>query len=184
MKKTTKGAIAAAAAGVLLLGGAGSLAYWNSSQSIAGGSIKSGELSLTQETGQTCAGWTLDAEGGATTYTPGTTLVVPGDVITNTCDYTVNASGEHLAVTLGIDASSITGDTDLAGALTTAATYTLGGTAVADGAAVTSADDGKVLTASITVTFDSATTGVTAQNQTAALNAVAVSLTQTHVAVP
>ncbi len=39
MKKSTKGALAAAAAGSLLLGGAGSLAYWTDAESITGTSI-------------------------------------------------------------------------------------------------------------------------------------------------
>lgn len=184
MKKSTKGALAAAAAGALLLGGAGSLAYWNDSQTVTGGSIKSGTLSLTQETGQVCSDWTLDSAGGSTTYVPGTTLVVPGDVITKTCDYTVNATGAHLAATLGIAASAITGDPALAGALSPTATYTLDGTPVANGASITSANDGKVLSATIKVTFVSTTSGTTAQGETAALNDVAVTLTQSHQIVP
>jgi alternate signal-mediated exported protein len=180
MNRSTKGALAAAAAGALLLGGAGSLAYWNSSQTVAGGSISSGTLTLTQEVGQSCTAWTLDAAGGATAYTPGTTLVVPGDVITMTCDYTVHASGAHLAANLSMDATTITGSNDLSAALTPGATYTLGATPVASGQAITSADDGAVLSATITVTFDSATSGVTAQGLTAGLDDIVVSLVQTH----
>ena len=41
MNRTTKGAIAAGAAAVLLLGGAGSLAYWSDCQDAAGGTINS-----------------------------------------------------------------------------------------------------------------------------------------------
>ena len=180
MKKTTKGALAGGAAGVLLLGGAGTVAYWTDSETVTGGAVNSGELSLTQETGQTCSSWTLDAAGGATTYTPGTTLVVPGDVITKTCTYTVNASGAHLAATLGFEAPSITGDAALDGALSPAASYTLASVAVTNGAAITSANDGDVLVATITVTFASATSGLTAQNEAAVLDDISVSLTQTH----
>lgn len=180
MNKSTKGAVAAAAAGALLLGGAGSLAYWNSEQTIAGGAISSGTLTLTQETGQVCTDWTLDAAGGATAYTPGTTLVVPGDVITKTCDYTVTASGAHLAASLTMDATSITGDADLAAALTPAATYTLGVSPVSSGQSITTADNGSVLHAVISVTFNTATSGVTAQGMTASLDNIVVGLTQTH----
>ncbi|HEX2893138.1 MAG TPA: alternate-type signal peptide domain-containing protein [Marmoricola sp.] len=180
MNRSTKGALAASAAGALLLGGAGSLAYWNSQQTIGGGSIASGELTLTQAVGQSCTDWTLDASGGTTAYLPGTTLVVPGDVITRTCDYTVAASGEHLAATLGMDATAITGDADLTNALTAAATYTLAGNPVSDGAAITSSDNGAVLHAVITVTFGTGTTGTTAQNMTASLADIVVGLTQTH----
>lgn len=54
MHNNIKAALAATAATVLLLGGAGTLASWNDSETIGGGAIKSGELSLTQEVGQTC----------------------------------------------------------------------------------------------------------------------------------
>ncbi len=180
MNQTTKGALAAAAAGALLLGGAGSLAYWSDSKTVTGGAISSGTLSLTQEVGQVCSSWTLDAAGGATAYTPGVTLVVPGDVITKTCDYTVHASGAHLAADLTMDATSITGANDLSSALTPGATYTLAGNAVATGADITSANDGDVLNAVITVTFESATSGLTAQGMTAGLDDLVVSLVQTH----
>jgi alternate signal-mediated exported protein len=180
MRKTVKGALAAGVGGVLLLGGAGTLAYWSDSESITGGDIDSGTLSLTQEVGQTCSDWTLDAAGGATTYTPGTTLVVPGDVITKTCDYTVHASGAHLAADLGLDAGTISGDADLVNALDAIATYKLDGVIVATGADITSANEGDVLQAVIAVTFDPATAGTTAQAMTAALADLTVTLTQTH----
>ncbi len=180
MKKSTKGALAAGSAAVLLMGGVGTLAYWSDSEDITGGAINSGDLTLSQESGQDCSNWTLDSAGGSTTYVPGTTLVVPGDVITRTCEYTVNASGSHLAATLGLEASAITGDVDLSGALDVDATYTLNAASVADGATVTSANDGHALVAAISVTFDTATSGTTAQLETAALNDVTISLTQTH----
>lgn len=178
--KATRSALAAAAAGVLLLGGAGSLAYWNDSKTVTGGAISSGTLSLTQEVGQVCSDWTLDVAGGPTAYTPGVTLVVPGDVITKTCDYTVNATGEHLAADLTMDATSITGSNDLSAALSAGATYTLDGNAVATGEDITSANDGDVLNAEIAVTFSSATSGLTGQGLTAGLDNIVVSLVQTH----
>lgn len=178
--RTGRGVLAAAAAGVLLLGGAGSLAYWNDSETITGGGIDSGTLALTQEPGQVCTDWTLDAAGGATTYTPGVTLVVPGDVITKTCDYTVHASGAHLAADLTMDAASVTGSNDLSAALTPSATYTLDGNVVTSGQDITSADGNDVLTAEIAVTFESATSGLTAQGLSAGLDDIVVSLVQTH----
>jgi len=180
MNRSTKAALAAAAAGALLLGGAGSLAYWNSTQTVAGGSIASGTLTLTQEAGQTCTAWTLDAAGGATTYTPGSTLVVPGDVITKDCDFTVTATGAHLAANLTMATPSFTGDPVLGAKLSPAATYTLDGNAVSNGRSITSADNGAVLHATITVTFDTATSGVTAQGMTAGLDNIVIGLQQTH----
>ena len=64
MNKASKGALAALAAGVLLLGGAGSLAFWTDTAEVAGGAINSGELSLTDTTPGTCADadWVLDEQ--------------------------------------------------------------------------------------------------------------------------
>ena len=181
MNRSTKGALAASAAGALLLGGAGSLAYWNSNQTVGGAAISSGTLTLTQEVGQSCTDWTLDA-AGSTTYVPGVTLVVPGDVITKTCDYTVTASGEHLSATLGITSPAYQagGDPDLEGALTLAATYTLNGVPVSDGQAIDTTDNGHVLHAVVTVTFKNTTSGVTAQGMNTVLDDITVGLTQAH----
>lgn len=180
LSNATKGALAATAAGVLLLGGAGSLAYWNDSETVTGGAISSGVLSLTQEPGQVCSDWTLDSAGGATAYTPGVTLVVPGDVITKVCDYTVNATGAHVAADLSMDATSITGSNALASALVPSANYVLDGSGVTTGHPITAANNGDVLTAEISVTFSSATSGLTAQGMGAGLDDIVVSLVQTH----
>ena len=89
MNKTTKGAIAAAAAAVLLLGGAGSLAYWTDDATVPGGQVASGHLALLTDGVNTgCSAWTLD---GGDPYTPGTTLLVPGDVLTQDCLFTLDA---------------------------------------------------------------------------------------------
>ncbi|MFL6090584.1 MAG: alternate-type signal peptide domain-containing protein [Aeromicrobium sp.] len=88
--KTTKGAIAAAAAGVLLLGGAGTLAFWTDTATVNGTTINSGHFKL-DSTACTAATWKLD--GGAT-YT--TQLLIPGDVLTKTCAVTVDVAGAHL----------------------------------------------------------------------------------------
>lgn len=100
MKKSTKGVVAAAAAGVLLLGGAGSLAFWSATDTVAGTGVTSGELKLSDD--PTCTGWQFD--GSETTadkaYDPATDTIVPGDVLTQSCDYTITAKGEHLRATL------------------------------------------------------------------------------------
>ena len=46
MNKTVKGAFAAGTAAFLLVGGAGSLAYWNDTANVAGSTINSGTLTL------------------------------------------------------------------------------------------------------------------------------------------
>lgn len=188
MHKNTKAAFAATTAAVLLLGGAGTLASWNDSESISGGAIKSGKLSLAVEADQGCGTWTMD---GGTEFVAGITLVVPGDVITRTCTYTVHAAGAHLAATAGLSSPSFaTGsNATLVSKLATDADYSLDDSdvltpadpvALADGAAITSADNGKVLTALVSVTFDETTSGTTAQDVTATLDDLSVSLTHNH----
>ena len=83
MNKNIKGAVAIAAGVVLLMGGAGSLAYWNDTQSVASAAgVNAGTLSATAGTG----GWTkgfYDNSGNVITapasVSPGSTLVVPGN---------------------------------------------------------------------------------------------------------
>ena len=91
MKKSTKGALAAGAAASLLLGGAGSLAYWTSTGTIDGTSISSGHLKLVSPS---CDGWKLDNE--TTAFDPAADQIVPGDVLTQVCHYTVDAKGKHI----------------------------------------------------------------------------------------
>jgi alternate signal-mediated exported protein len=90
MNKATKGAIAAGAAGILLLGGAGTFAVWSDTAAISAGNVSTGELSLAL-TG-TAGAWTY--AGGATTVTEG---IVPGDVITSTQEAVITASGDNIA---------------------------------------------------------------------------------------
>ncbi|MDT9592522.1 alternate-type signal peptide domain-containing protein [Nocardioides zeae] len=105
MKKTTKGALAAGTAAVLLLGGAGSLAYWTDTATTDGTTIQSGHLKLTD---QDCdGGWKLD---GDTAYA--NQLLVPGDSLTQTCTYRVSVAGEHLKT---VD-FAVTAPTDVTGA--------------------------------------------------------------------
>ncbi|WP_447646051.1 alternate-type signal peptide domain-containing protein [Nocardioides zeae] len=90
MNKTTKGAIAAGSAAVLLLGGAGSLAFWNATADVPGGTVDSGELTLTPAAaGQ----WTFN---GAPIADPGTVTLVPGDELAYTGSYTIGAEGDNL----------------------------------------------------------------------------------------
>jgi len=178
MKKSTKGAAAAGAAAVLLLGGAGSLAYWNATTTVGGASLSSGTLTLTDATTPSCAAapWTIDsgeAPAGAT-FTPGTDKLVPGDVITKTCTYTLGATGTHLRATLAATGGTATGT--LADALTVSSTFKDGGTDVTE---VTDENDGDTLTAQISVTFEGASDNTT-QDLAATLADYTVTLTQAH----
>ena len=91
MKKSTKGAIAAASAGVLLLGGAGTLAYWTDSGTVTGTTITSGHLTLDATACQGPTGW--DLEGDA--FDTSTDTLIPGDTLTKTCDVDVDVEGTH-----------------------------------------------------------------------------------------
>ncbi|WP_067432023.1 alternate-type signal peptide domain-containing protein [Nocardioides jensenii] len=98
MKKSTKGSIAAAAAAVLLMGGAGSLAYWSDSADVDGGSVTAGSLDLSN---MTCAPtWT---EGADTDVQ----LIVPGDTITKQCTGTITMTGDHISADVTLDDASV-----------------------------------------------------------------------------
>ena len=135
MNKSTKGALAAGAAAILLLGGAGSLAYWNATQDAGTADIKSGNITLSVPDCTTAGGshgWQLE-NGDA--YVPGTTKVVPGDTISKVCDMTLVLTGEHIGANLTFDSAGLTpasGDTStLENELTPDATFTVDGGAYA-----------------------------------------------------
>ena len=162
MNKFAKGAIATGAAMVLLMGGAGSLAYWNASSSFSAGSISSGSLTITPGTGS---------------WNNSIAKIVPGDSRTYTKTFTITAVGDnlHANVSTNIDAitNGITGATAnttfvLVDSLSAPVTPTAGVYAIAEGT--------YTLTATITVNFPtSATAG---QNGTLNLNNVAVTVQQ------
>ena len=162
MNKTTKGALGAAAAAALLMGGVGSLAYWSDDAMVNGGSVNSGNLTIdpiavAPNTTACDPAWkhTNGPKVGAAV-----TSIVPGDVITKSCTFVIGAKGDNLSATppgpptVGFTATPKTG----AAAPTTtnlpvAATYTLGTTALGATQKITEADGGKTLTARIQVSF-------------------------------
>ncbi|GAB3762994.1 alternate signal-mediated exported protein [Nocardioides ginsengisegetis] len=187
MNKATKGALAAAAAGSLLLGGAGSLAYWTATGDVNGGSFASGTLSLTD--GTCDPDWVYNT--GAASEGDVVTLIVPGDELTKQCTMTLDATGDNLSAT--VDAPNTVTYTPVSGApgldLTVATTYQIGTGVPADpalGGAVTSADDGKTITVTYVVTVpygtaENATTPVNVNNTqgiTSTLDTLTVKLTQ------
>lgn len=182
MKKSTKGAVAAAAAAVLLLGGAGSLAYWSADGTVAGATINSGSFSLTEVTPCADATWTLDSleDAADETFDPAIDTIVPGDVLTKECDFTLEAVGNHLRATPTVTtAAEVSGTINPAGAVTVAGTFT-----DSTGAAITSvteANNTDVLTAKITLTFPVGTTvDNTTQGKNAVLTDYKVTLNQAH----
>ncbi|MTB87348.1 alternate-type signal peptide domain-containing protein [Aeromicrobium sp. zg-629] len=171
MNKSTKGAVAAGAAAVLLLGGAGSLAYWNAEGDITGGTITAGELKLTAPT---TSQWTLN---GTTVANPAAVLIVPGDELKYTGSWTVKATGQNIKALVDFDGLAET--PSIADKITVTDTYTLGTTALAEGDELTVADNGKVLTATVLVDLPFGTVVDNAsQAMTVNLTAGKVTLTQ------
>ncbi|MCL1870778.1 MAG: alternate-type signal peptide domain-containing protein [Promicromonosporaceae bacterium] len=176
MQRLTKAAIATGGAAVLLLGGAGTYAFWTADATSTGSSFTSGTLTAANGT---CSAWTYQTGGGAVT------LVVPGDVVQTTCTMTVTGTGDHLAVnaTLG-NATWAT-----ANALTAAVTLSTGALTV-DGTAATnpidlSAGGTHTVTVVVTATFPYGTATSpdnTTQNLTATLSNVTVTFDQAQTA--
>ena len=151
MKTTTKGALAAGSAAVLLMGGAGSLAFWTTNTDVAGGTIASGSLKISTAT---CpAAWKYQT--GAAKAGQDVVLFVPGDKITKSCTFVLTATGDNLAATMSAPTELAYSATPSAPSLQlpNTATYKIGGTSartLTNGGTVTSADNG----ATVTATFD------------------------------
>lgn len=175
MKKSTKGAFAAGAAAVLLLGGAGTLAYWSDNETVDGVSVGSGRLDLAVDD---CDDWQLDSTGG-TGGDLGSREIVPGDSLTKTCTYTLTAEGDHLEAALDVSTPSWTGA--LAGKVTTTATFTVGGDTVTAGTPYAFEDGApRTVTAAFTVDFPFGTAvDNTSQDLSATLGDITLTVTQT-----
>jgi alternate signal-mediated exported protein len=114
MNKLVKGAIATGVGVVLLMGGAGSLAYWNAGTNLGGATITAGNLSVAPVGSGT---W---KNGAATISAIGSFRTVPGDSLTFTQDVTLTATGDNLKFTVGLAAGALT----LPGSYTAPATVT------------------------------------------------------------
>jgi len=101
MKKSTKGAVAAGAAAVLLLGGAGTLAYWTADDTVTGTTITSGHLTLDATACQGTTGWELEGDA----FDTSADTLIPGDTLTKECDLVVDVKGTHLTQ-VDIDATT------------------------------------------------------------------------------
>lgn len=178
MKKSTKGALAAGAAAVLLLGGAGTLAFWSDSATVDGGSVETGTLALSDAN---CDADWVYTDDNANAGQP-VQLIVPGDTITKDCTFTVTATGDNLRAELETPTEvSVTTDPDAATFEAEAsATYTVGASEIP--AEITSANDGDTITATLQVTFpfgdEAAVNANDTQGITAQLDEITVTLTQ------
>ena len=184
MNKTTKGALAATTAGVLLLGGAGSLAFWSDSLTIGGSTISSGHISLDDTTVGDCADadWLLDGDEATAdaVFDPATSRLVPGDSITKTCTFDINAVGDHLRATLaatgGAEQAPVAGG-DLRPAVNTTAEFTVDDLTVST---ITEDNNTDELEAKITLEFPYGVEANASQDDSLDLSAYTVSLTQVH----
>lgn len=193
MNKLAKGAIAGAAGVALLLGGAGTFAFWNSTADIAGGTITAGDLLVEQ-----------DGTAGVWVNQLGTVIdiadyrIVPGDTLTFTDDVLVTAVGDTLEATLGLGGGSIASDGTAAGdalaaRLTAGAVVTATGPGITAAAAPNTYDivaaDGtggsivdQEVTLAVTITFpfagDPATQDNPAKNGVVSLAGMNITLTQ------
>lgn len=180
MNKTTKGAIAAGAAALLLAGGAGTMAAWSDSEDLTGGSITSGTLTLTA--GTDAPTWTVNGTQLSDTEVANF-LVVPGDEVVYSGTFVIGATGNNLEaeLTAAFDSDSVGGDAELLAQMPSTISGTVGATALpSDGAAlaITDANDGDTVTVNVTFDFDFDPATNASQDQTIDLAGFAIDLTQ------
>jgi spore coat-associated protein N len=150
MHRPLQGAIALGAAGLLLLGGAGTYALWSDSVPLGGGTINAGQLDLAVTTPGTWA----DVSTGTPVTIPDISSfpVVPGDVLTYSLSATLVAEGENLEATIAADPTSITGDADLRTDMAITTAISSGGVPITG--PITEDNDGDVIDVVVTLTFD------------------------------
>lgn len=209
MNKLVKGAIAGGAGIILLMGGAGSLAYWNDTANTGpatgANSITAGTLTITAAN---AGSWTKGMYNNAGTQTVAPAAiaslaavkVVPGNRLVYTQNFNISGTGDDLFFTIGkVDgavtaASSSTQDVALRDAInnSAASTYALstvsGGTVVASttaGVYKVSSNSGANSTVTVTWTIN-IPFGASADNstKTGAVNLTQGSITLTQVAAP
>lgn len=99
MSRITRGALALAAATVLCLGGAGSMAYWQDSAATDAAAFTMGELALDPVgTGE----WTVGGEAVASAY-----RAAPGDTLVFTQDFALVKEGDGLQAGLTLSPGAI-----------------------------------------------------------------------------
>jgi alternate signal-mediated exported protein len=169
MKKSTRGALAAAAAALLLFGGMGTRATWSDDDTIDGTDIGAGHLKLINPD---CDGWLI----GGNAFDPASVKIVPGSELTQVCTFEVDALGANLKATFSVTAPGFSATNGLTGVLQTSATYE--DNATGDPVdATTVLEDGDVIKATLTVTLPSSADN-TIQDLSATLNDVTVTASQ------
>jgi alternate signal-mediated exported protein len=178
MNKLLTGTVAGAAGIALLLGG-GTFALWNTSATVAAGTVTSGNLAI-DTTSFTPTWQDVSIDKTPTTITTSSFLLVPGDTIKLTQHVHVTATGTNLNAKLTYDATTVTG------AITgTTVTFAATGTGVTSTAtpnvyAITVPSSGVDVTCTLTIDFPSSTTGTTGTAQSINLTALGIKLYQTR----
>lgn len=187
MNKFLKGGIAGAVGIVLLLGGAGTFALWNSSASTEAGTIAAGNLSVVASG---AGSWTVN--GGTSRASMTGYKVVPGDVLVYSRTMKITATGDNLVATLSVAPAAIAAtstapaDVALAAYLTKTATLAATGTGISTGSAPFTVTAGAAgvsqdISVAVTITFPKSTTaGFENDTKLGSVNldALAVTLTQ------
>ena len=175
MNKLVKGAVATAAGVALLMGGAGTFAYWNDSVGVSGATITAGNLKVADS--GTAGTWTVLKNGSLGTGAIGTVgasavavsdistfVASPGDTLTYTKTVRITASGNNLTAKLAISDASILPVTEqtpganraLADYLTKTASITATGTGIStkasDGTYTITPSAGPITASTVTVT--------------------------------
>lgn len=170
MNKLLKGSIAGAAGIALLLGGAGTLAYWNDSATLAAGQVQSGTLDI--ETVGTAV-TTYQATGAAVTR------AVPGDTIVILQDVEISATGDNLKARLTVDVpASLGGVLGYPGVNLAIVALDAAQQPVAPLNNLTGAQAESITTVRLTATFPSTVSGLDGQGMSIPVNALALKLTQ------
>jgi alternate signal-mediated exported protein len=176
MDQSIKGALAAASAGVVLVGSLGSLAYWNATGTFDGDTIESGRLALTDSGDME---WLLN---GVSIESDDVTLV-PGDSLTFTDSLVVVAEGNNIEAEVDVTGGGFTGA--LATYLDTDLDLTLEGAALADGADIDETNDGDTILVEGSIDFEFGTDVDNAsQGKVVTLSDLVITLTQTDASAP
>lgn len=185
MNKLIKGAIAGTAGVVLLLGGGGTLALWNSSTVVAAGPVSSGTLAVSASG---LPSW-MDVSSDKTAASiPAIAAfkMVPGDTVELTQDLTVTATGNNLKATLAYDDATLLATGAAATALKAALVIEVNATGGANVTrigtsntfTVTPAAAASTVTVTVRITLPASVSDATIQNATVDLSGLAFKLQQ------
>jgi alternate signal-mediated exported protein len=145
MDQSIKGALAAASAGVVLVGSLGSFAYWNATGTFDGDTIESGKLALIDMGDME---WLLNGYP----VEVATVTLVPGDNLSLNGTFEIDAEGNNLAATFGVEGGGFTGT--LAPYLSTGLSVALDyGSEITNDTTITEDNDGSLVSVAVSMVF-------------------------------